>query len=420
MQQILPDGPIRPTAPAVIGLASLAKMVFDGADMAPLWERLTATLKGGVSGLPEKYAALMDMGLIDQMRGDAARGLSFQAQALAHCRHYQLPAQGTPARLTVLGFVMAGRINANTPIEFLLEGSNITLHLLYVVPGLPLPPVPEHDVAMVLAAQSDEALPILQELERLLAHWPRPVLNRPERIPRVSRECLSRLLASAPGVAIPATVRVNRSALDGVACGKTPIESLLTDGGFPLIVRPLDSHAGEGLEKLYSAAEMSAYLDRHADTEFSVSRFVDYRSPDGRYRKYRVMVIDGQPFPGHMAISDDWMIHYLNAGMLESAEKRAEEARFMERFPTDFGPRHAPAFAAITEALGLDYFGIDCAETPDGELLVFEAGTALVVHDMDSPDIFPYKSPPMRALFDAFREMLCRKARVGRQENRRI
>jgi hypothetical protein len=60
--------------------------------------------------------------------------------------------------------------------------------------------------------------------------------------------------------------------------------------------------------------------------------------------------------------------------------------------------------------MGLDYLGIDCAETPDGRLLVFEVDNAMVVHDMDPVEVFPYKPPQMRKIFAEFRAMLARAA----------
>src|SRR5665213_896886 len=55
---------------------------------------------------------------------------------------------------------------------------------------------------------------------------------------------------------------------------------------------------------------------------------------------------------------------------------------------------------------GLDYFAIDCAETRDGRLLLFEAGTGMIVHAMDSADVFPYKQIQMQKIFRAFGDML--------------
>ena len=107
-----------------------------------------------------------------------------------------------------------------------------------------------------------------------------------------------------------------------------------------------------------------------------------------------------------MAISEHRIIHYHDAGMRESAEKRAEEARFVSDFDVDFARRHASALRAIADRVGLDYFAIDCGETPDGKLLLLEVGVAMIVHSMDSPDLFPYKAAQMRKVRDAFRAML--------------
>lgn len=78
----------------------------------------------------------------------------------------------------------------------------------------------------------------------------------------------------------------------------------------------------------------------------------------------------------------------------------------MARFEEDFVPRHAQAFRAITERIGLDYVGLDCGETADGNLLIFEVDSDMIVHAMDPVDMFPYKQPQMQKLFTAFRRML--------------
>ena len=141
---------------------------------------------------------------------------------------------------------------------------------------------------------------------------------------------------------------------------------------------------------------------------------MDYRSQDGLFRKYRVAFIDRQPHLCHMAVSQDWMVHYLNAGMTESAERRADEARAMEQFESGFAARHRAAFDALHERLPFDYYSIDCSELPDGRLLVFEADTAAIVHLMDPVEVFPYKHPHIRRVFGAFGSMLRQRAARGR------
>ena len=106
----------------------------------------------------------------------------------------------------------------------------------------------------------------------------------------------------------------------------------------------------------------------------------------------------------------NWLDKRLNAGMDESAAKRAEEAHCMAHFDTEFARRHATALRAIDARMGMPYLGIDCAETRDGELLVFEADNAMIVHAMDPVEMFPYKQATMKKLFAAFRDLLIKRA----------
>jgi hypothetical protein len=184
----------------------------------------------------------------------------------------------------------------------------------------------------------------------------------------------------------------------------------LLASGLPVIIRPVGSHAGRNLEKIDSSSSLAAYLDASPADEFFVTQFVDYRGEDGLFRKLRVAVIGGRPFLCHMAASDHWMVHYLNAGMAESESRRAEEARAMAEFDAGFAARHEEAFAGLTDWMALDYYQIDCAETPAGRLLVFEADVAAIIHLMDPPDLFPYKPVQMRRVFAAFGAMLHRRA----------
>jgi hypothetical protein len=138
--------------------------------------------------------------------------------------------------------------------------------------------------------------------------------------------------------------------------------------------------------------------------------FIDYSSADGLFRKYRIVMIEGKPFVCHMGISKDWMVHYPYAEMLAHSDRREEEARLMAGFDAEFAVRHREAFHNVAELTGLDYVGFDCAETSDGRLLIFEIATGMVVHDMDDPNIFPYKIPQIRRVADAFHEMLRRAA----------
>ncbi|WP_211923123.1 ATP-grasp domain-containing protein [Duganella radicis] len=249
---------------------------------------------------------------------------------------------------------------------------------------------------------------LLEQLADYVSDWPRPVINRPERIRQLSRDNVCAALQGVPGLALPLSVRVDRGALNAVAAGTRALGSLLGDDGFPMIVRPLGSHSGADLEKIAAPAALAAYLDAVEGVHFYISRFVDYRNVDGLFRQYRIVLIDGKPFICHFAISRHWMIHYPTAGMTESAAKRAEEAACMAAFDDGFAVRHQAALAAIHQRMGLPYLGIDCAEMPNGDLLIFEVDNAMIVHGMDPADLFPYKVPAMQRVFNAFRALLAR------------
>lgn len=81
----------------------------------------------------------------------------------------------------------------------------------------------------------------------------------------------------------------------------------------------------------------------------------------------------------------------------------------MVTFEQAFAQRHSAAFRSISQRIGMDYFGIDCSETSEGDLLIFEAGSSMVVHAMDPVDLFPYKQPVMRKLFVGFQQFLVEK-----------
>ncbi|HEY8097631.1 MAG TPA: RimK family alpha-L-glutamate ligase [Methylobacter sp.] len=386
----------------LIGLAKLMRMAYSGCDLAPLGTQLIERAETDTSG-----HALMDLSTVLQLRGNRDLALTMQAQAIETRQIYSPPTATGPVNIRLLAIMGAGDLMANTPVEFLLEDSDAALNIVYVTQNLPLPAnLPDHDVLFVAVAQSDQNMPLLKQIDAAIASWPRPVLNRPDRIALMSRNEACALLKSAPGVEMPITVRIARQPLEQVADGQLPLTDILADGAFPIIIRPVDSHAGKDLDKLENAAALVDYLQSMPNSEFYISRFVDYRGQDGLFRKYRIVLIDGKPFVCHVGISTHWMIHYLNAGMTESAEKRAEEERFMLDFDSDFASKHAEAFRSINERVGLDYLGIDCGETSDGELLIFEIDSCMIIHAIDPVDIFPYKQPQMNKVFSAFRQML--------------
>jgi hypothetical protein len=386
----------------IIGLEAIMRMAYAGQDLNAVYQQLVARAEGD----PTDAAALYDMAVVLQVSGHRDEGLRIQGLALERGRVFRrVYGEGRGVRVAAL--MTAGDFMANTPIEFLLSGSEAVLHLVYVdAATADLSHVPPHDVLFVGVGESPENQPVLARCAELLAGWTGPRLKgAPEQIAQLTRDGVAALLAGEPSVLAPMTVRASRAALQtALAAGDET--GPLPASAFPLIVRPIGTHAGQGMEKLDGHGALAGYLAAHGEDAFYVAPFVDYAGPDGLFRKQRIAFIGGRAYPSHFAVSEHWMVHYLSARMAEDPARRAEEQAWMEGFDTDFAARHAEAFAALHRGLGLDYFGIDCAELPDGRLLVFEVDVAMIVHDLDPEDVFPYKKPAMRRLFAAFQAEL--------------
>src|ERR1700761_887871 len=395
-----------------VGFAKLTTMAFDGEDLRPLRDAILSRIADGTVDAGEG----LDLSLIAQLLGNKQWGLAIQAEVLACHQLFRSPCSAATPKLRVLALAAAMDMGGNTPIEFLLEHSGIELLTLYVVDDVELPvPLPDHDVAIVIASDSEECRPALRKIERALAQWPRPLLNPPHLVDNLDRDKLHRLLSGIEGLEIPATEAVTRAHLTSLLAPASSPDEIGEDLRFPIIVRPRGSHAGVGLGKVDDRAALGRYLAERSETEFFVSRFVDYSNDDGLFRKYRIVFVDGHAYACHMAIADRWDIWYLNAGMAYDEDKRLEEASFMRNFDVGFGFRHRRALAALAERVGLDYFTVDCAENHSGELLIFEADNTAVVHNMDSPELFPYKAPQMHKIFDAFAAMLIGRVREARE-----
>ncbi len=386
-----------------IGVAALTRAVMQNLDLSPVFAELETAANNG----PARGAALMDLSTIEQLKGNLERGLQYQSLALQQCQIYETYSDVDPT-LDLLVLAAPIHMGGNTPIDFLVANSSVRQRTVFLSEEFELPDqLPEHDVCFVAApGDCDENRQHLEYINDCLADLDRPILNAPERIKQLERDELVKTTAGVPGLCLPETYRVPRT--DLIRHGETGTWSLaaFANLGTPFIIRPVGSHAGRNLELLSSFDEISSYLQRCSDDAFFISSFIDYRSDDKQFRKYRVIFVNGEPFPCHMAISEQWKIWYLNADMHLSHEKRMEERDFMVNFDNGFRARHEQALMDLPKRVGLEYFGIDCAESRDGKLVVFEADNALIVHDMDPPDLFPYKRDQMHRLFAAFTEML--------------
>jgi hypothetical protein len=144
--------------------------------------------------------------------------------------------------------------------------------------------------------------------------------------------------------------------------------------------------------------------------DLTVIEYLDARGRDGKSRKYRVMMIDGQLYPLHAAISSHWKIHYFSAEMANFPEHRTEDAEFLENMAGVLGPRAMTALETIQAKLGLDYGGIDFGLNQQGDVLVFEANATMAVIPPAEDKRWDYRRPAVARICSAVNKMLMKRA----------
>ncbi len=371
--------------------------------------------------LEEALAAFLEAVERDDRELDAHLGIYEVAQilrredlALAHQRAAIAiaPVHSTPASeredYALLVLCAPGPYTANTPADLLFDARRVTLHRWYVDPSGTVPPLPPHDAVFTAIGESDRAVAHLAAAERFTSASRRPVLNRPDRIRRLGRVPLAETFAHARHARVVTTTRIARE--------RYAAEGFPT----PHIVRPVDSHGGHGLERIEDDAQRAAYLAATPADVLYVAPFVDYRSEDGFFRKYRILFVDGEPFAFHLAISPNWMVHYYNAPMAENRWMRDEEHAFLARIGDVFRDELHDALRETAELLALDYAGIDCAIDRDGKLLIFEADNALIVHLLDDPALFGYKHVYVPRIYEALDAMVRRRIATVSRSTRAV
>jgi tetratricopeptide (TPR) repeat protein len=315
------------------------------------------------------------------------------------------PCTGPKVEARILFVCGSGK--GDVPIEYIFDRSRFDRTLVYLTnpePGLApaslFNDVPPYDVVFCTIADADRGT---ADLERAAA-LPFAMLNPADRIARTRRDLLPGLVRGIPGLAVPETRRVARSDLAG---------EIDRTAGRPVLIRPAGSHGGTDLAIIREISELAGFLAPLPDQVFYLTEFYDYRSADGFYRKYRFIFVDRQVFPYHLAIMDDWKVHYWRTDMARQTWMKREEEAFLADWASQF-PKGAAedALDTLAQRLDLDFGGVDCGLMPDGRIVLFEANPAMLVHLDDDPATFAYKHRYVPRIRDAVSAMILARAQV--------
>jgi tetratricopeptide (TPR) repeat protein len=369
-------------------------MRLDRYDLAEAPTRQALTLDPAIIPARQNLAAILD--LRDDPEAIIHRDAAYRRQ--------QIFVESAPgAELTALIVTASGR--GNLPYTYLLPRSRfnrILWHVAYAPPGQ-AQALPPHDFIINAVGDPDAAPEALRAAEAFAASCAHPVINSPRAIARTGRANMPELLAGIPGLMVPRTMRLRP------VTGDTAKDIAGSRLRFPIILRPAGRHGGEGANLIRSESGLAG-LPGLGDDLYA-TEFANYRSADGWYRKYRMIFVDREPFPYHLAIGSRWLLHYTTSAMENDESRREEEADFLRDPVGALGQGAMAAIRMVASRLDLDFAGMDFSQLPDGQILFFEANATMLVHPEEEAR-FAYKNAAVTAIIDAVEAMIAR--RLGR------
>ena len=374
-------------------------------------ERAIEFLERSLALDPDNADVLVALGNILLRTGESGRSRALFERAAAVRPLTTWRARKDRADFSVLLLYAPG--SGCTPVDYLVGKASFDCHFYCVLPEA------AHDLELLrskadvvinMISDADYGREILPCARKLAERLDRPTVNHPRLIPGTDRQASAERLAGIPGCRIPKTARITgRQLLEAVGSG------LPDPFALPLLVRLAGHHGGDDFEKPADLPAVAAFASRRPDADYYLIEYLDYRSADGYYRKYRLIGIGGELFPYHLAIHDDWMVHHFRTDMANRAWMRDEEETFLREPESVFDDAQRAALALVARASGLDYCGIDCALDRDGRVVVFETNASMLVHD-EKDRTFAYKNPYVARIKAAFDARLARLA-SGRRQN---
>ena len=265
----------------------------------------------------------------------------------------------------------------------------------------------KRDVQVVvnLISDADQGAALLPLAADLAVRLGKPIVNDPLKIGRTTRDAIAELLQGIPGCRVPKISRLKA----GTDLAAAALQGLFAASP-SVLVRPAGTHGGDDFERIEGAAELEALLAQRRGCDHYLIEYIDYRSADGYFRKYRFIFVNGEILPYHLAIADGWKVHHDSTDMADHPWMQREEEAFLGDPAGVFNPSHYLILREIRQRIGLDYFGIDCGLDVSGNLVVFEANASMLVHEQNED--FPYKAPFVLRIKSAFDAML-RKFALG-------
>jgi len=383
-----------------VSRVNLGNVLYDAGEFEPAREQFEAALEHAPD-LPEAHQGLSYV-LAELGQSELAayhRRKGFESRALT-----TLPYRGEGPPVPLL--MLVSSLGGNIPVRHFLDDRVFETTVVFPEYYDRARPLPEHQVVLNTIGDADLARGPLSAAAAVAAMSRARVINPPSAVMATGRADTAQRLAGIPGLLAPTMVTLARELLSAPDAATHLSRHGLE---FPLLLRTPGFHTGRHFVLVDRADGLADAVATLPGRELTAIQYLDSRGADGKVRKYRVMMIDGELFPLHLAISSHWKIHYFTAEMADRADHRAEDAEFLENMAGVVGPPAVKALEAVQRTLGLDYAGIDFGLSPSGEVRLFEANATMVVNPPEPDPRWDYRRAAVERVFGAVRRMLLRR-----------
>lgn len=354
---------------------------------------------------PDHRHAHRGMGNLLAESGDATGARRHRDKAFKEHFLTPLPYRGDGPAVSVLLVVSAA--GGNIPTASILDDRCFRTTVLVAEYDDPNRPLPAHDLAFNAIGDADLCGDGLGAAVAVLRRTARPVVNHPDAVRKTGRAANVVRLRGQPGVVVPRMAMLPRRLLAGSEAGS----AIAGQGfGFPFLLRAPGFHTGRHFVRVDDLPSLAAAAAALPTDQAWLIELLDSRNEAGMHHKFRVMMVDRQLYPLHLAISPNWKVHYFTAAMADSAAHRTADAAFLHDMTDVVGRRGVAALMGIAAALDLDYGGVDFAVNGQGDVLFFEANATMVMLPPTPEPKWAYRRPAFDAVFAAVHAMLMARA----------
>jgi Flp pilus assembly protein TadD len=380
---------------------NLGNVLLDQGDLSTAEKhfKIALGLNPGLSNAHQGLASILHrLGREDEARYH--REMGFGKQPLSG-----IPYRGRGQPIPLL--ILASALEGNIPWRFLIDSEVFQTTIIAVEYFDSLAPLPPHQLIFNAIGDADLCPDGLEIAERLIKGSHAEVINRPEAVMPTGRLMNAKRLINLAGVVTPRMALISKKDINS---GQAFDVLAQNEIAFPILLRSPSFHGGNYFVRVENQEALKSASDELPGDKLLVIEFLDCRSEDNLFRKYRVMSINGAFYPIHLAISGQWKVHYFSSDMEANETYRKEEENFLNDFSSFLGSSALSALKRVDAKLGLDYCGMDFGIDKNGNVLLYEANSTMVINPPTNEKRWDYKRKAINNALAATKRMFVERA----------